>query len=120
MRVKKFFKNNFIMASMFLVNSTLYANFESDTFRKVFKEYTLKGDHIISNFIDSIYFGGIVLYHGISFKISQIFGYTILFFMIINVLQIILKKSIIFQFIWYNIYERFRLGRFRTDPIYSI
>lgn len=92
MRVKKFFKNNFITASMFLVNSTLYANFESDTFRKVFKEYTLKSDHIISNFIDSIYFGGIVLYRGISFKISQIFGYTILFFMIINVLQIILKN----------------------------
>ena len=92
MKIKKFFGKRFILALIFLVNSTLFANFESDTFSKIFKEYTLKGNDIISNFIDSIYFGGIILYRGISFKISQIFGYILLFFMIINILQIILKN----------------------------
>ena len=52
MKIKKFFGKRFILALIFLVNSTLFANFESDTFSKIFKEYTLKGNDIISNFID--------------------------------------------------------------------
>ena len=86
MKIKNFFIKRFILILIFLVNSTLFANFESDTFSKIFKEYTLKGNDIVSNFIDSIYFGGIILYRGISFKISQIFGYILLFFMIIKIL----------------------------------
>ena len=96
MKIKKFFGKRFILALIFLMNSTLFANFESDTFSKIFKEYTLRGNDIISNFIDSIYFGGIILYRGISFKISQIFGYILLFFMIINILsrgKILVKLS---------------------------
>ena len=103
------------------MNSTLFANFESDTFSKIFKEYTLKGNDIISNFIDSIYFGGIILYRGISFKISQIFGYILLFFMIINILQIILKNvgQIDIYGIFKMIIPTFAINLFISFPKYG-
>ena len=78
---------------MFILISTFsLADANSDAFAQVFKEASSQGSGIIGRIVNALYYGLIIIYRGVSLKISQMFGYIILAFMVINVLKTILQN----------------------------
>ena len=78
---------------MFILISTFsLADANSDAFAQVFKEASNQGSGIIGRIVNALYYGLIIIYRGVSLKISQMFGYIILAFMVINVLKTILQN----------------------------
>ena len=88
---KKIFKIEYRILSIFFgICNFCFADTNYKGFERLFKEGAkIGGGSVIERMVNSLFYGLIVLYRGISSKLSQILGFIILAFMIINILKII-------------------------------
>ena len=91
---KKIFKIEYQILSIFFgICNFCFADTNYKGFERLFKEGAkIGGGSVIEKMVNSLFYGLIVLYRGISSKLSQILGFIILAFMIINILKIILQN----------------------------
>ena len=85
-------KNRIFM--LFILMSTIsLSDANSDAFAQVFKEASKQGGkNVIERIVNSLYYGLIAIYRGVSMKISQMCGFVLLGLMIISILKIILQN----------------------------
>ena len=79
---------------MFMIVSTaLHADANSDAFTQVFREAGSGGSsNIIERMVNALYYGLLIIYRGVSVKISTVCGFMLLAFMIIEILQTVLRE----------------------------
>ena len=79
---------------MFMIVSTaLHADANSDAFTQVFREAGSGGSsNIIERMVNALYYGLLIIYRGVSVKISTLCGFILMAFMIIEILQTVLRE----------------------------
>ena len=95
MKIKVLQKINSKIIMLFIMFSTIsLSDANSDAFAQVFREASKQSDSkkIIERVVNSLYYGLLTIYRGISLKISQICGFILIAFMIISILKIILQN----------------------------
>ena len=95
MKIKVLQKINSKIIMLFIIFSTIsLSDANSDAFAQVFREASKQSDSkkIIERVVNSLYYGLLTIYRGISLKISQICGFILIAFMIISILKIILQN----------------------------
>ena len=76
----------------FIIMSTIsLADANSDAFAQVFKEGS-QGGGVIERMVNALYYGLIIIYRGVSVKISQLCGALLLMFMTLDILRTILQE----------------------------
>ena len=91
---KKDFKiKYFVLFIFFEIYNFCFADTNYKSFEKMFREGAkIGGGSVIEKMVNALFYGIIILYRGISSKLSQILGFIILAFMIISILKIILQN----------------------------
>ncbi len=91
---KKDFKiKYFVLFIFFEIYNFCFADTNYKSFEKMFREGAkIGGESVIEKMVNALFYGMIILYRGISSKLSQILGFIILAFMIISILKIILQN----------------------------
>ena len=95
MKIKVLQKINSKILMLFIMFSTISLSDEnSDNFARIFREASKHTDSkkIIERTVNSLYYGLLAMYRGVSLKISQICGFILIAFMIISILRIILQN----------------------------
>ena len=94
MRINVLQKINSKIIMLFIILSTIsLSDANSDAFAQVFKEASKQGGkNVIERIVNSLYYGLIAIYRGVSMKISQMCGFVLLGLMIISILKIILQN----------------------------
>ena len=87
---KKDFKiKYFVLFIFFEIYNFCFADTNYKSFEKMFREGAkIGGESVIEKMVNALFYGMIILYRGISSKLSQILGFIILTFMIISILKI--------------------------------
>lgn len=82
-----------VIAVFMIVSTALYADANSDAFTQVFREAgNGRNSNIIERMVNALYYGLLIIYRGVSVKISTVCGFILLAFMIIEILQTILRE----------------------------
>ena len=81
-----------ILFIFILSSSIVMADENSDAFAQVFRNARSGGSNIIERTVDAIYYGLLIMYRGVSVKVSRLCGFILLAFMVIEILQTILKN----------------------------
>ena len=94
MKINFLQKINSKIIMLFIMFSTIsLSDANSDAFAQVFKEASKQGGkNVIERIVNSLYYGLIAIYRGVSMKISQMCGFVLLGLMIISILKIILQN----------------------------
>ena len=95
MKIKVLQKINSKILMLFIMFSTISLSDEnSDNFARIFREASKHTDSkkIIERTVNSLYYGLLAIYRGVSLKISQLCGFILIAFMIISILRIILQN----------------------------
>jgi len=95
MKIKVLQKINSKILMLFIMFSTISLSDEnSDNFARIFREASKHTDSkkIIERVVNSLYYGLLAIYRGVSLKISQLCGFILIAFMIISILKIILQN----------------------------
>ena len=77
----------FVMCSF-----TVMADESSDAFVQVFRNASGSGNNVIERVVDALYYGLLIMYRGVSVKVSQLCGLLLVFFMTLDILTAILKN----------------------------
>lgn len=77
----------FVMCSF-----TVMADESSDAFVQVFRNASGNGNNVIERVVDALYYGLLIMYRGVSVKVSQLCGLFLVFFMTLDILTAILKN----------------------------
>jgi len=81
-----------ITASLFILCSSIaMADANGEAFANVFKKAG-GGGSVIEKMVDALYYGLLIIYRGVSFKISRLCGMALIFFMTADILTAILKN----------------------------
>lgn len=75
-----------------LCGSVVLADASSDAFAQVFRNASGSGNNVIERVVDALYYGLLIMYRGVSVKISQLCGLFLVFFMTLDILTAILKN----------------------------
>ena len=81
-----------ILFIFILSSSIVMADANSDAFAQVFRNAGSSGSNIIERTVNAIYYGLLIMYRGVSVKVSRLCGFILLAFMVIEILQTILKN----------------------------
>ena len=73
-------------------SSIAMADISSDAFAQVFREASGSGNNVIERVVDTLYYGLLIMYRGVSVKVSQLCGLFLVFFMTLDILTAILKN----------------------------
>ena len=95
MKINLLQKINSKIIMLFIMFSTIsLSDANSDAFAQVFREASKQSDSkkIIERVVNSLYYGLLAIYRGVSLKISQLCGFILIAFMIISILKIILQN----------------------------
>ena len=86
--------NNKIIMLFIMFSTISLSDANSDAFAQVFREASKQSDSkkIIERVVNSLYYGLLAIYRGVSLKISQLCGFILIAFMIISILKIILQN----------------------------
>lgn len=77
----------FVMCSF-----TVMADESSDAFAQIFRNASGSGNNVIERVVDALYYGLLIMYRGVSVKVSQLCGLLLVFFMTLDILTAILKN----------------------------
>ena len=77
----------FVMCSF-----TVMADESSDAFVQAFRNASGSGNNVIERVVDALYYGLLIMYRGVSVKVSQLCGLFLVFFMTLDILTVILKN----------------------------
>ena len=81
-----------ITVSLFILCSSIaMADANGEAFANVFKKAG-GGGNVIEKMVDALYYGLLIIYRGVSFKISRLCGMALIFFMTADILTAILKN----------------------------
>ena len=75
-----------------LCGSVVLADASSDAFAQVFRNASGSGNNVIERVVDALYYGLLIMYRGVSVKVSQLCGLFLVFFMTLDILTAILKN----------------------------
>ena len=81
-----------ILFIFILCSSVALADASSDAFAQVFREASGSGNNVIERVVDALYYGLLIMYRGVSVKVSQLCGLFLVFFMTLDILTVILKN----------------------------
>ena len=81
-----------ILFIFILCSSVALADASSDAFAQVFREASGSGNNVIERVVDALYYGLLIMYRGVSVKVSQLCGLFLVFFMTLDILTAILKN----------------------------
>ena len=81
-----------ILFIFILCSSIALADASSDAFAQVFREASGSGNNVIERVVDALYYGLLIMYRGVSVKVSQLCGLFLIFFMTLDILTAILKN----------------------------
>ncbi|RRD40598.1 hypothetical protein EII29_01255, partial [Leptotrichia sp. OH3620_COT-345] len=70
-----------VLIMFMLLSAVSFADANSDAFAQVFKEASKQGGSIIGRVVNALYYGMLIVYRGVSLKLSQLCGGVLLFFM---------------------------------------
>ena len=73
-------------------SSIAMADISSDAFAQVFRDASGSGNNVIERVVDALYYGLLIMYRGVSVKVSQLCGLFLVFFMTLDILTAILKN----------------------------
>ena len=75
-----------------LCGFVVLADTSSDAFAQVFRDASGSGNNIIERVVDALYYRLLIMYRGVSVKVSQRCGLFLVFFMTLDILTAILKN----------------------------
>ena len=75
-----------------LCGFVVLADTSSDAFAQVFRDASGSGNNVIERVVDALYYGLLIMYRGVSVKVSQLCGLFLVFFMTLDILTAILKN----------------------------
>lgn len=75
-----------------LCGFVVLADTSSDAFAQVFRDASGSGNNIIERVVDALYYRLLIMYRGVSVKVSQLCGLFLVFFMTLDILTAILKN----------------------------
>ncbi len=75
-----------------LCGFVVLADTSSDAFVQVFRDASGSGNNVIERVVDALYYGLLIMYRGVSVKVSQLCGLFLIFFMTLDILTAILKN----------------------------
>lgn len=75
-----------------LCGFVVLADTSSDAFVQVFRDTSGSGNNVIERVVDALYYGLLIMYRGVSVKVSQLCGLFLIFFMTLDILTAILKN----------------------------
>ena len=75
-----------------LCGFVVLADTSSDAFVQVFRDASGSGNNVIERVVDALYYGLLIMYRGVSVKVSQLCGLLLVFFMTLDILTAILKN----------------------------
>ena len=75
-----------------LCGFVVLADTSSDAFAQVFRDASGSGNNVIERVVDALYYGLLIMYRGVSVKVSQLCGLFLIFFMTLDILTAILKN----------------------------
>ena len=75
-----------------LCGSVVLADASSDAFAQIFRDASGSGNNVIERVVDALYYGLLIMYRGVSVKVSQLCGLFLVFFMTLDILTAILKN----------------------------
>ena len=81
-----------ILFIFILCSSVALADTSSDAFVQVFRDASGSGNNVIERVVDALYYGLLIMYRGVSVKVSQLCGLFLVFFMTLDILTVILKN----------------------------
>ena len=81
-----------ILFIFILCSTVALADASSDAFAQVFREASGSGNNVIERVVDALYYGLLIMYRGVSVKVSQLCGLFLIFFMTLDILTAILKN----------------------------
>lgn len=81
-----------ILFIFILCSTVALADASSDAFAQVFREASGSGNNVIERVVDALYYGLLIMYRGVSVKVSQLCGLFLVFFMTLDILTAILKN----------------------------
>ena len=81
-----------ILFIFILCSSVILADTSSDAFAQVFRDASGSGNNVIERVVDALYYGLLIMYRGVSVKVSQLCGLLLVFFMTLDILTAILKN----------------------------
>ena len=81
-----------ILFIFILCSSVILADTSSDAFAQVFRDASGSGNNVIERVVDALYYGLLIMYRGVSVKVSQLCGLFLIFFMTLDILTAILKN----------------------------
>lgn len=81
-----------ILLLFVMCSSIAMADTSSDAFVQVFRDASGSGNNVIERVVDALYYGLLIMYRGVSVKVSQLCGLLLVFFMTLDILTAILKN----------------------------
>ena len=75
-----------------LCGFVVLADTGSDAFAQIFRDASGSGNNVIERVVDALYYGLLIMYRGVSVKVSQLCGLFLVFFMTLDILTAILKN----------------------------
>ena len=81
-----------ILLLFVMCSSIAMADTSSDAFVPVFRDASGRGNNVIARVVDALYYGLLIMYRGVSVKVSQLCGLLLVFFMTLDILTAILKN----------------------------
>ena len=81
-----------ILFIFILCSSVVLADASSDAFAQIFRDASGSGNNVIERVVDALYYGLLIMYRGVSVKVSQLCGLFLIFFMTLDILTAILKN----------------------------
>ena len=83
-----------VMTLLFFIlcGSVVLADASSDAFAQIFRDASGSGNNVIERVVDALYYGLLIMYRGVSVKVSQLCGLFLVFFMTLDILTAILKN----------------------------
>lgn len=75
-----------------LCGFVVLADTSSDAFAQIFRDASGSGNNVIERVVDALYYGLLIMYRGVSVKVSQLCGLLLVFFMTLDILTAILKN----------------------------
>ena len=81
-----------ILLLFVMCSSIAMADTSSDAFAQIFRDASGSGNNVIERVVDALYYGLLIMYRGVSVKVSQLCGLFLVFFMTLDILTAILKN----------------------------
>ena len=84
-----------VMTLLFFIlcGSVVLADASSDAFAQIFRDASGSGNNVIERVVDALYYGLLIMYRGVSVKVSQLCGLFLVFFMTLDILTAIQNNN---------------------------